>query len=198
MFSAAVNCVMQVIVSLVLILGLMPRMIFIVVPVMVLYYVLQRDYRRPAREAKRFDSVARSPRYAHFKESLQGLEVIRSYNKQSWFMKNFYDKLAHSQRMFYSHFMLNRWFSSRIPLVGGVISIATAIGVALSAYAGVMEAGTAGLVTLYSLSFWGFLNWGVRIFADIESRMTSIERLKFFANLPAERSVVKSLQTSCV
>jgi ABC-type multidrug transport system fused ATPase/permease subunit len=191
MFSAAVNCAMQVIVSLVLILGLMPMMIFVIGPVMALYYFLQRDYRRPAREAKRLDSVARSPRYAHFKESLQGLVVIRSFNKQDWFMKNFYDKLAHSQRMFYSHYMLNRWFSSRIPLVGGVIAMATTVGIALSAYAGVMSAGTAGLVTLYSLSFWGYLNWGVRVFADIESRMTSIERLKFFANLPAEKDIVK-------
>lgn len=191
MFSSAVNCAMQVMVSLVLILGLMPPIILVIGPVMALYYFLQRDYRRPAREAKRFDSVARSPRYAHFKESLHGLVVIRSFNKQAWFMKNFYDKLAHSQRMFYSHFMLNRWFSSRIPLVGGVISMATTVGVALSAYAGVMSAGTAGLVTLYSLSFWGFLNWGVRIFADIESRMTSIERLKFFANLPSEKSIAR-------
>ncbi|MBS1971145.1 MAG: ATP-binding cassette domain-containing protein [Bdellovibrionales bacterium] len=191
MFSAAVNCAMQVVVSLVLILGLMPMMIFVIGPVMALYYLLQRDYRRPAREAKRLDSVARSPRYAHFKESLQGLVVIRSFNKQDWFMKNFYDKLAHSQRMFYSHYMLNRWFSSRIPLVGGVIAMATTVGIALSAYSGVMSAGTAGLVTLYSLSFWGYLNWGVRVFADIESRMTSIERLKFFANLPAEKETVR-------
>lgn len=189
-FDSAVHCALQVIVSIVLILGLMPLMIFVIGPVMALYYVLQRDYRRPAREVKRFDSVARSPRYAHFKETLQGLTVIRGFNKSPWFMRNFYDKLAYSQRMFYSHFMINRWFSSRIPLIGGLISMSTAVGVTLSAYYGVMEAGTAGLVTLYSLSFWGFLNWGVRIFADIESRMTSIERLKFFSNLPAEKDIL--------
>lgn len=192
-FDSAVHCALQVIVSIVLILGLMPLMVFVIAPVMALYYVLQRDYRRPAREVKRFDSVARSPRYAHFKESLQGLVVIRSFNKAPWFMQNFYAKLSHSNRMFYSHYMINRWFSSRIPLVGGLISMATAVGVSLSAYYGVMDAGTAGLVTLYSLSFWGFLNWGVRIFADIESRMTSIERLKFFSNLPGEVSVLKPM-----
>lgn len=189
-FDSAVHCALQVVMSIILILGLMPLMIFVIGPVMALYYVLQRDYRRPAREVKRFDSVARSPRYAHFKESLQGLIVIRSFNKSSWFMRNFYDKLAHSQRMFYSHYLINRWFSSRIPLIGGLISMTTAIGVTLSAYAGVMDAGTAGLVTLYSLSFWGYLNWGVRVFADIESRMTSIERLKFFSNLASEKSIL--------
>jgi ABC-type multidrug transport system fused ATPase/permease subunit len=189
-FDSAVHCTLQVIVSLCLILGLLPMMAIVILPAMWLYYRVQRDYRRPAREAKRLDSIARSPRYAHFKESLLGLVVIRGYNKTQWFMENFYQKLAHSQRMFYSHYMLNRWFSSRIPLIGGLISMSTAVGVSLSAYYKLMDAGTAGLVTMYSLSFWGYLNWGVRIFADIESRMTSIERLKFFANLPAEKDVL--------
>lgn len=190
-FDSAVRCALQVLVSIILILGLMPLMIFVVGPVMILYYLLQRDYRRPAREVKRFDSVARSPRYAHFKESLQGLTVIRSFNKTPWFLENFYAKLTHSNRMFHAHYLLNRWFSTRIPLIGGLISMATGVGVTLSAYHGVMEAGTAGLVTLYSLSFWGYLNWGVRVFADIESRMTSIERLKFFSNLTPETSVLR-------
>lgn len=192
-FSSAVNCAMQVLASLILILGVMPYMVLVIGPVMFMYYLLQRDYRRPAREVKRLDSIARSPRYAHFKESLQGLAVIRGFNKSDWFLQNFYEKLAHSQRMFFSHYMLNRWFSSRIPMVGGLISVATAVGVALSARYGVIQAGTAGLVTMYSLSFWAFLNWGVRIFADIESRMTSIERLKFFANLPAEKDTLLTL-----
>ncbi|KYG65513.1 multidrug ABC transporter ATP-binding protein [Bdellovibrio bacteriovorus] len=194
-FDSAVHCGMQVIVAIALILGLMPLMIFVIAPVMTLYYILQRDYRRPAREVKRFDSVGRSPRYAHFKESLQGLAVIRGFDKTSWFMRQFYDKLAHSQRMFYAHYMVNRWFSARIPLIGGVISLTTAVAVTISAYYGVMNAGVAGLVTLYSLSFWGYLNWGVRVFADIESRMTSIERLKFFAQLPSEVSVLKPAET---
>ncbi|HEX7673220.1 MAG TPA: ABC transporter transmembrane domain-containing protein [Bdellovibrio sp.] len=192
-FSSAVNCALQVLASLFLILGLMPYMVLVIAPVMLLYYLLQRDYRRPAREAKRLDSIARSPRYAHFKESLQGLVVIRGFSKSDWFLQNFYEKLAHSQRMFFSHYMLNRWFSSRIPVVGGLISMATVIGVTLSAYYGLMTAGTAGLVTMYSLSFWSYLNWGVRIFADIESRMTSIERLKYFANLPAEKETLIDL-----
>lgn len=193
-FLSVVACLLQVAVSIFLIVTVMPLMILVIVPVMYVYYVLQKHYRAPAREVKRFDSIARSPRYAHFKETLQGLTVIRAYSKDQWFMQNFYDRLSESQRMFFSHVMLNRWFSSRIPLVGGVISTATSLGVALSAYHGLISAGTAGLVTIYSLSFWGFLNWGVRMFADIESRMTSIERLRFFANLPPEVDVMKEAQ----
>lgn len=191
-FDSAVHCALQVIVAITLILTLMPMMIIVILPIMMFYYLLQRNYRRPAREVKRFDSVARSPRYAHFKESLQGLVVIRSFNKAPWFLQNFYAKLSHSNRMYYSHYIINRWFSTRIPLIGGLISMTTTMGVSLSAYYHLMDAGTAGLITLYSLSFWGYLNWGVRVFADIESRMTSIERLKFFSNLPPEISILKN------
>ena len=185
-FVSVVHSILQVIVSLFLIIFLIPWMIVIIVPVMLLYYRVQNDYRRPAREVKRFDSVARSPRYAHFKETLQGLVVIRGFKKEAWFLNNFYERLAYSQRMFYSHYMLNRWFSSRIPLIGGMISLSTAMAIALATYYGMISSGNAALLTVYSLSFWGYLNWGVRQFADIESRMTSIERLKYFARLPAE------------
>jgi ABC-type multidrug transport system fused ATPase/permease subunit len=188
-FDSAIHCALQVLVSLFLIVGVLPWMLVIVGPVMLLYYFLQRDYRRPAREVKRFDSVARSPRYAHFKETLQGLTVIRGFQKSDWFTQNFFNKLSHSQKTFYSHYFLNRWFSTRIPMLGGLISGSTAIGVTWASYAGLINPGTAGLVIMYSLSFWGYLNWGVRVFADIESRMTSIERLKFFANLPSETNV---------
>lgn len=188
-FDSAIHCALQVLVSLFLIVGVLPWMLVIVAPVMLLYYFLQRDYRRPAREVKRIDSVARSPRYAHFKETLQGLTVIRGFQKSDWFMQNFYNKLSHSQKTFYSHYFLNRWFSTRIPILGGLISGGTAVGVTWASYAGLINPGTAGLVIMYSLSFWGFLNWGVRVFADIESRMTSIERLKFFANLTPEVNI---------
>jgi ABC-type multidrug transport system fused ATPase/permease subunit len=190
-FISVISCILQVIVALLLIISMMPLMILIILPLLIVYYFIQRDYRFSAREAKRFDSISRSPRYAHFKETLQGLTVIRSLGKENWFIENFYLKLIESQRMFYSHYMLNRWFSSRIPLIGGLISIATSIGVALSSRYGLINAGFAGLIIIYSLSFWSYLNWGIRVFADIESRMTSVERLKFFASLePEEKNIL--------
>ena len=48
--------------------------------------------------------------------------------------------------------------------------------------------GIGGLVTLYSLEFWQHLNWGVRVFSDLESRMTSVERLEFYGSLPSEHN----------
>lgn len=190
-FTFAINSILQIVIATSLILFLVPAMGLVILPVLWMYYRLQKAYRSPAREAKRFDSIARSPRYSHFKETLQGLLVIRSYNKEDWFLKNFYERLRKSQQMFYTHYMLNRWFSTRVPLLGGLISTSTVIGITLLAYQQKMGAGTAGLLTLYTLSFWAYLNIAVRVFADIETRMTSIERLKYFAKIPAEPQTKK-------
>jgi len=187
-FNYTLHAFFHIIVSLLLIIVVLPMVLLAVVPILYIYYRLQSSYRRVAREIKRLDSVARSPRYAHFKESLQGLAVIRAYNKSEWSMNQFYDKLTYSAEMFHTHFMVNRWFSTRLPLIGAGISTATGLTVVFSSYHGFINTGTAGLVTIYVLDLWRHLNWGVRIFSDLESRMTSVERLQFYCDLPAEKN----------
>jgi len=190
-FETTVRCLVNIAISLFLIVSVLPLMLFVVGPVLFLYYRLQVDYRRPAREAKRLDSISRSPRFAHFKETLQGLMVIRGFGKTDLFLELFFQKIEHGQRMFYGHIMLNRWFSSRIPLLGGFIASSTGVGIVYYTQLGSLSPGMAGLLTVYALSLWEYLNWAVRIFAEVESRMTSVERLKFYSSLEPERDVTQ-------
>ena len=190
-FEHSMKSFAQVIVTLTLIVVTLPWVALVIAPVLLIYYRVQKLYRSSAREAKRLDSLGRSPRYAHFKETLQGLVVIRAFGKTDWFLEEFYKRLSHSQRMFHGHFMINRWFSSRIPLVGGLVSMLTALAVVLSVRSGTLSPGLGGLLTVYSLSFWGVLNWGIRIWAEVEARMTSMERVKFYSRLPQEPSVTQ-------
>lgn len=188
-FEMTIRCLVNIATALILIVGALPLMAVVILPVLGFYYLLQRDYRIPAREAKRLDSIGRSPRYAHFKETLSGLVVIRSFGKTDLFLEGFFRRLEHSQQMFYGHYMLNRWFSSRIPLLGGIVSGATAVGIVFYAYAGKISPGVAGLVIVYAITLWESLNWAVRIFAEVEARMTSVERLKFYGSLEGEKDI---------
>lgn len=186
-FEAAVQSLFQIIVSLSLIIISVPLVLIAIIPVGIIYWKIQLAYRSSAREAKRMDSIARSPRYAHFKETLGGLPVIRAYKKEAWFRDQFFTYLERSQKASVNNFLLNRWFSIRIPLIGGLISGTTALCLIYSVASGHLTAATAGLVVLYSMSFWGALNWGIRILSDLESRMTSIERIRFMTQIPAEK-----------
>lgn len=187
-FDHTIHALFHVVSSFCLIVFILPWVIVVLVPVLFIYYKVQNDYRRVAREVKRLDSLSRSPRYAHFKETLQGLSVIRAFDKTDWAMEQFYLKLKNSTQMFYTHYSVNRWFSVRIPLIGATISMLTCGFIIYGSHSGFIAAGTAGLVTLYSIDFWRHLNWGVRIFSDLESRMTSVERLKFYSRLPHEET----------
>ena len=55
------------------------------VPLMVVYYFLQKYYRRTYVELQRCDATSRSPVYAHFSESLTGVETIRAFGYQQRF-----------------------------------------------------------------------------------------------------------------
>ncbi|MBY0415462.1 MAG: ATP-binding cassette domain-containing protein, partial [Bdellovibrionales bacterium] len=187
-FEAAVQSLFQIIVALSLIVISVPLILVVMIPIGFIYWQLQLAYRASAREAKRMDSIARSPRYAHFKETLGGLPVIRAYKKEAWFREQFFTHLEKSQIAFLNNFLLNRWFSIRIPMIGGVISGATGLCLIYSVRSGHLTPSTSGLVILYSMSFWGALNWGIRILSDLESRMTSIERIRFMTRIPSEKN----------
>ncbi len=192
-FDHTIHALFQITVSFLLIMIVLPLMIIFMIPIFWIYYRIQNDYRRIAREIKRLDSMARSPRYAHFKETLQGLYVIRAFDKSDWAMNQFYEKLKLSTEMFYTNYMVNRWFSTKLPLIGAAISGSTCLLIVFSSQGQLISAGTAGLATLYAIDFWRHLNWGVRIFSELESRLTSVERLQFYSELPPEQDVIGQL-----
>lgn len=185
-FEHSVKSLVSVLVNLFLIISLLPLILVFLVPVFTVYYLIQKAFRTTAREVKRLDSVSRSPRYAHFKETLQGLVVLRSLNREDWFFHEFTQRLANNQRMFHANYLVNRWFSSRIPVVGSLVAMATTTLICVAVRQGHMTAGVAGLVTVASLGFWGVLNWGIRIWSEVEAQMTSVERIHSFIAVAPE------------
>ena len=173
-------------VTLLLMVAVVPALFWIALPSMFVYVQLQRAYRTAAREAKRLESIARSPRYAHFKELVTGLDVIHGFARERFFMDRFYAILEHYQRMHWCNILLNRWFGVRVPLISGALSLGTSVAVVLLARSGAIGGGSAGLVLSYALTLWTVLNWTVRALSEVESFMTQAERLQHYARLAPE------------
>lgn len=185
-FESAVRSFASMLGTIVLIAIVAPIAILISAPALVVYYRIQRDYRRVAREAKRFESIARSPRYALFKETLHGLLTIRAFSQQHAFLARFTDAMRHYLRMYWSNVLINRWFSTRAPIVSSVIALVTVVVLVLMASQELISAGIAGVVLSYTVTFWGNLNWCVRAFSEVESRMTSLERVHALSSIAPE------------
>lgn len=185
-FSTTLECLVQIVISVVLVIGLLPPVILFVIPVLWSYFRIQKIYRASAREVKRIDSVLRSPKAAFFKESVSGLVSIRAYGFEQRFFEIYLEKLNRSQKAFFNHVLINRWFSVRMPMISGVISIATAVIIAFGVRADWLTAATSGILLTTCIGLWRNMNQAIRMFADIESVMTSVERIKHFTELPAE------------
>ena len=68
------------------------------VPLMIVYYFLQKYYRRSYVELQRCDATSRSPVYAHFSESLTGVETIRAFGYQQRFAEKSDSQIDYNHR----------------------------------------------------------------------------------------------------
>ena len=65
-------------------------LILVVVPICMLVVYLSNHYLKTARELKRLESISRSPVFAHFSETLIGLDTIRTRGRQAHFLDTLY------------------------------------------------------------------------------------------------------------
>lgn len=145
-------------------------------------YIYTINYFRPVyRESKRLESVARSPVYAHFSETLGGLITIRAFKDADRFIKSNMKLVDESIRSYYVMKSADRWLSLRLELIGCVVCFLAALLAVLhgrsSSYASI-----AGVSLTYAISVTGLLNWTVRSFVQVEAGMNCVERVLFYTN----------------
>lgn len=85
-----------------------PAFISLIVPLAGLYYWVQSYYLRTSRELKRLESVSRSPIYAHFQETLSGINTIRAYGHQMRFAAENEWKVDANLRAYFPFINANR------------------------------------------------------------------------------------------
>ncbi|XP_042871644.1 ATP-binding cassette sub-family C member 3-like [Penaeus japonicus] len=165
----------QVVATIVMIIVALPAAGFFVAPIMVLYYLVQMFYIASSRQLKRIESVSRSPVYSHFSETLQGVSIIRAFKKQQEFYEESLRKIDFSLESVYTNYAVNRWAQGNLEIIGHLITFATAlVGVVGRGHVG---ASLVGLALSYALSVTGVLEFLVRITADMEANIVSVERI---------------------
>jgi ATP-binding cassette subfamily C (CFTR/MRP) protein 1 len=152
------------------------------IPIGYLYYVIQKWFRKTSTELQRVTSIANSPIFADFSQTLSGTSTIRAYGEETRFFnqcKQSFDTMNASYLLVQ---MTNYWLGLRLDFIGGMIG-AFIGGIAVSTVSsGFIPAGWLGLALSYAIEVTGFLKHGVRMIATVEAEMNSVERVLFYSN----------------
>jgi len=185
------SCVMFCLGGVVLVCVSLPYMIALLPFLYFAFLNVQKKYSASAREIKRIDAITRSPIYSDFSASLDGLVTLRAYRLREKFTSLFQDQIDSNGRAFFSFLMISRWFGFRLDLLSTLLLI----GVTMLA-AGIrdqVDVGLIGFALTYTFSLSGLFQWTVRQGAEVETQLTSIERISAYAHLPAEPGYKTSL-----
>jgi len=165
------------------------------VPLAALYRQIQDYYRHTSREIKRVESVVRSPLYSHFSETLNGVSTVRAFGWSKRFCLQNLSLIDKLHRVYLPNQAANRWLGVRVEFVGnGIVTLASlsAVIFALAGWVTPVNHSMVGLSLTFAFSVTNTLGWMVRMSADSEANMNSVERLCEYGDLPSEENAVSA------
>ncbi|BEI94008.1 uncharacterized protein CcaverHIS019_0604670 [Cutaneotrichosporon cavernicola] len=177
-----VNSVLSCVTVLIVVAYSSPAFLIAFPVITVLYWIVGTLYVTTSREIKRYDSVTRSPIFVSFSEALVGMSTIRSYGDSARFMSKLLSELDTNTRCFWYLWQANRALNVLSNFIGTLITVAACV---LALQSG-MNAAAAGLSITYALSFTDYVLWVVRLYADAEMTMNSVERISEYLELEQE------------
>lgn len=167
-----------------------PIFLAFVVPFLALYYFIQRFYVSTSRQLKRLESVTRSPILNHFSETINGVTTIKAYNARARFIYESDRRVDINQRCFYPSSVANCWLQVRLELMANCLIFFASFFAAFSKQmypdGEGLNGSETGLSLSYALNVTLSLNWFVRMCAELENNVVSVERIAEYTDVPPE------------
>ncbi|CAG2177781.1 unnamed protein product, partial [Oppiella nova] len=140
---------------------------------------------KSARDIKRFEGITRSPLYTHVSTTLNGLASVRAYGAQEAFERQYYVYQNDHNATWFLFACTSRALGLILDwvCVGYLVVIAVVMMVFPEQ---IGNGGSAGLALTSALMMTAEIQWGVKQSAEMESQMTSVERIIEYSKLPQE------------
>ncbi|KIJ61804.1 hypothetical protein HYDPIDRAFT_183028 [Hydnomerulius pinastri MD-312] len=148
-----------------------------------IYYDVAKAYNQAARDMRRLDSVARSPLYSIYGETIAGAPILRAFGASSKFLRDMIRCVDTNANPTYWQWGVNRWLSARYDLLSAAI-------VGITGFIAVMtpsiSAALAGFALSFAASMTFMLLFLVRRFVGLEQAMVALERVKEYSEIKQE------------
>ncbi|XP_035829879.1 multidrug resistance-associated protein 1 [Aplysia californica] len=151
-----------------------PIVLSVIVPVVILYALIQRVYMPASRQIRRIDSTTRSPIYVHFSETLSGAASIRAYGAQQRFMDHSETLVDYNFKFYFASIATANWLQVRLEFLGNLVILAAAIFAVSDSS---LSAGLAGLSVSYATQVTSSLSFLIQVATQAETNIVSVERI---------------------
>ncbi|KAF9542257.1 hypothetical protein EC957_002209 [Mortierella hygrophila] len=165
--------------SLVVIATTTPMFLAIVPPVFVTYVFVMSYYIAASRAFKRIESVARSPMYQHFSETLSGVSTIRVVGCSQRFIDENASRSDDSSNAHFVWAMGNRWLNVRLECLGSVIVLGASVFAVLARKT--LSPSMVGMSLSYALTVTQDISWLVRGMCESQFHLVAVERIDEYA-----------------
>jgi len=144
-------------------------------------------FARCLRDLKRIEGITRSPIYSQLSSTIYGLKVIRSYHAEDISCKEFFHSLDDNTRANFLILVTNRWAAIRFDWIAcAFILVVTILAMVVRIVHQQFTAADIALTLAYSLNLMGLVQWTIRQSVEVESQMTSVERVLEYCQLDQE------------
>ena len=161
-----------------------PIILLAILPLAIIYYMVQRIYIASSRQLKRIDSTTRSPINNHFSETVNGTTSIRAFGASQQFIEESNRRVDANHMCYYPSFTAQRWLCFRLEFLGYCIVFISALFAVVSR--NTLSPGIAGLAISYSLNITNVLRMLVQNITELETNIVSIERILEYTTTPTE------------
>ena len=138
-------------------------------------YLIQKFYLRTSRQMRLLDLEAKSPLYAHFLETLEGLTTIRAFGWQSFSTAQNIHHLDNSQRPFYLMYSIQQWLTFVLDMI---VTVLATFVMALATQVTGSSAGSLGVSLVSILSFSQNLCYLIQSWTRLETSIGAVARVK--------------------
>ncbi|KAG8825840.1 hypothetical protein FRC17_008507 [Serendipita sp. 399] len=156
-------------------------------PMLLAYWFLLRFYLASSKQLQQLEAASKSPLYTVFGTTLSGLDIVRAYGAQSFFLAQNDKHLNASQGPFHYRFASLRFLKTSLSLMTCLLAIGlsgTVIGLRRSTSVSFLGMALSSLTNMSQMLSQVLMNWAL-----IENGTISVARLQQIAELPKERDV---------
>ncbi|XP_078589212.1 ATP-binding cassette sub-family C member 4-like [Branchiostoma floridae x Branchiostoma japonicum] len=172
-------------VGVVIIVGVVNPWVFIpVVPLLLIFLYLRQYFLATSRDVKRLEATTRSPVFSHLSATLQGLSTIRALAADKIVQQEFDAHQDLHSEAWFLFLTTTRWLAIRLDLLTAAFVTSVTFCSVLAANS--LDGGLVGLTVSYSIIMTVFFQWTVRLSTEVETMMTSAERVLEYTKLDPE------------